>query len=899
MNIPKIWNLLIWVIFSTYNLHAQTLLQELPKTRDISTSFMQSSYDRTGLNIDAIRVTANNYYDIFLEGKVNNPNGAATNKKEYVVCSVVGPAILERIWAVPFPFNLNARFRFYFDGESIPRINKTFSELFVEQASPYTKPLVQNLYESSGGFWSYIPIPIAKSLIITSDTSNLFSQFNVRQLPRDTTIQSWTNAQNNAYLINEFNKNGSYPKNNLAQTTQDSFAINLAPNQTTQLFSKSGNYTIDAIKMMLPQLDYSYAFFIKDNGNFHKGTSKFTMAINGNADSILLIKRSNKSYNLDVNFRTNAENLTVLVDNQNAGNWQNKKYRTYRYWSNDTFKIPKSLYQGKNQISLQVKFASGQPCNEYYYWISCDNVITDSLDVVNSSSEALHNYTVTNLQNGPYNEISNRYDAPKYVKQKNKQLLDSLYIKIYFDDEITPNVNAPIGLFFATGVNDATQMKSIPCGVINGEFYNYFSMPFWTNARVELENKSHQTIDNITSKISTSNNSYSKKETGYFTTFYNKAFKDYKDSTDYLVANIDGKGKYVGTIIEAEQVSDTFFCWLEGDEHIHVDDSRTPDFIGTGTEDYFNSTFYFILDEYSLQQNGTTNSDDFYHKSMYRFHLTDPINFEKNIRFQIEHGDYNNKLGIYQSLAFLYKQPSKCVLTDSLDIGNQISEQAHQYNTPNNKIIVNKISSFEGEQYFKKVQQDGYAIPDSSEFMVNINPMNKGVRLLRLFDFKNKNQQAKIYIDDSLVGNWLNAGFNDVCSFREEYFVIPEKFTKNKSQIKIKCVNVNAITNWTELNYKVYSIVDSSVLTAINNNKNLEYKTFPTITSNTTSIQTNNKSITAYKVFNNIGKLLQLVQPNISGLTSIDLSNYTDGVYYIAILQQDKIVKTEKIVLVR
>lgn len=54
----------------------------------------------------------------------------------------------------------------------------------------------------------------------------------------------------------------------------------------------------------------------------------------------------------------------------------------------------------------------------------------------------------TNLQTSLVNEINNRYDAPKSIKQKNKQLLDSLMIKIYFDDETSPSVIAPIGLFF-------------------------------------------------------------------------------------------------------------------------------------------------------------------------------------------------------------------------------------------------------------------------------------------------------------------------------------------------------------------------------------------------------------------------------------------------------------------
>lgn len=68
--------------------------------------------------------------------------------------------------------------------------------------------------------------------------------------------QSWRNTQNNSYLINEFNKNGSYPKNNVAQTTKDSSTISLTPNQNIIVFSTSGSLMIDGIQMNIPQLDY-------------------------------------------------------------------------------------------------------------------------------------------------------------------------------------------------------------------------------------------------------------------------------------------------------------------------------------------------------------------------------------------------------------------------------------------------------------------------------------------------------------------------------------------------------------------------------------------------------------------------------------------------------------------
>jgi hypothetical protein len=880
-------------------LNAQTLLQDLPVLKNKSISFLQSTYDRTGLNDDRISPEFKNYYDVIPQGKVNNPGGTATNKKEYVICQVQGPAVVERLWMITFPLNFDARIRFYFDGEAIPRVNKTFNELFLQQSAPFIKPLVQNLYESSGGFWSYIQMPVAQSLIVTIDTAALFGQFGVRQLPRDTVVQSWTATQNNSYLTNEFNKSGTYPKTNFALTTKDSSVVAVLPSQTVQVFSNSGSNVIEGIQLQLPQLDYMYSDFIKDKGNFHKGTSKFTMQINGNADSVLLIKRSNKCYHLDFNFRSLAENAVMKVDNLNAGTWRNTGYRTYRYWKNDTFRIPKALYQGKNQITIQAQYSSGEPWNESYYWISCNNILTDSLDVGTGSSETTHAYSVTNVQVNLYSEINNRYDAPKPVKQKNRQLLDSVYLRIYFDNETTPSISAPLGLFFATGVNDVTYMRSIPCGNINGWFYNYFSMPYWQNVKMELENKSSVPVSSAILKVLTAANPYDRKETGYLKTVLRKETKGFSDKSDYLVADVSGSGKYVGTVIEADQNNDTAFCWLEGDERIYVDDAGSPVFYGTGTEDYFNSTFYFFFDEYSLAQNGTTNSDDFYHKSMYRFHLTDPIYFEKHLRFQIEHGDFNNKLGNYQSLSFFYLQSTTCVLTDSLDVGNTNSELLHQYAASNAKIFISKNASFEGDPYLTLLSQDGYAIPDSSVFKVAIRPDNKGVRLLRTYDYSIKNQQAKVYVDDSLVGVWLNAGLNTTSQLREEYFDIPQKYTNGKSTLKIMIVN-HSTSNWTELFYKVYTIVDSSVLSSVKQtvSSNL-FRVFPTVTDDFVTLQDRDMRSASVRIVNAFGKVVrEFTSVDFRNPLRISLSEYPSGIYFITISQEDKILKTEKVLLI-
>jgi hypothetical protein len=886
---------LLWIfICLKFSLQAQTLLQDLPVLNDRSFSFMQSTYDRTGLNDDHITPEFHNYYNIIPEGLVNNPGGTATSRKEYVICSVNGPAVLERFWMIPFPFYFNTRIRFYFDGESAPRVNKTFNDIFFNQSPPFTKPLVQNMYESSGGFWSYMKMPVAKSLLVTIDTAAVFCQFGVRQLPRDTVVQSWTAGQDNSVLENEFGKSGTYPKDNAGTITTDSLTISLLPLQRVQVFSKTAGSVIEGIKMQLPDLDYTYASFIKDKGNFHKGTSRFTMKVNGNANTAYLIKRSNKFYHLDFNYDLLAENALVKVDNQPAGTWTNRGYRTYRYWKDDTFAISKSLFQGKSQLSLQLQYQSGEPWNEYYYWMICDNIITDSLDVTVASSETAHNYAISNLQGNLYTEISNRYDAPLQVKQRNHGILDSLYIKIYFDDETVPSIDAPAGLFFGTGSNDATYMRSLPCGNVNGEFYNFFSMPFWKNARMELDNRSHTLLNAVSLKTLTAPNGYSKSETGYLKAFHNKTTKNANDATDYRIAAISGRGKYVGTIMEADQNDETVFCWLEGDDRVYIDDSKTPFYYGTGTEDYFNSTFYFYLDEYSQPQNGMVNSDVHFHKSMYHFHLTDPVNFQKNIRFQIEHGDYNNKLGNYESLAYAYVGEPEYVLTDSLDPGNAASEVSHGY-TSDAGVYIDRLSSFEGEQYQQTVEHDGYRISDSVRFRVNILPDNKEVRLLRTFSYLIQNQRAKVYVDDSLAGEWLNAGFNTATSFRDDYFIIPGKYTRNKSSLNIKIVNSETVP-WTEFYYKVYTVLEPTVVSGIAVNKHSdEIALFPALTDGSVFFTASDPAVRySAIVADACGKTVKAIREMSN---SIDLSGLADGLYFISVSKENKFIQTGKVIL--
>ena len=117
-----------------------------------------SSYDRhsdPGPNSDPF---ANGDYGNFVRIE-DTPNG-----KEYVMADLKGPGAVVRLWSA----NPSGTIRFYFDGETIPRIKAKMNDFLTGKF----KPLDHSFgYVASGGCDVYFPFPYAKSLKITVDES--------------------------------------------------------------------------------------------------------------------------------------------------------------------------------------------------------------------------------------------------------------------------------------------------------------------------------------------------------------------------------------------------------------------------------------------------------------------------------------------------------------------------------------------------------------------------------------------------------------------------------------------------------------------------------------------------------------------------------------------------------
>ncbi|MBI5383449.1 MAG: DUF2961 domain-containing protein [Verrucomicrobia bacterium] len=104
-----------------------------------------SSYDRTGGNDDGF------------SGKYSfvrkDPEGL-------VLADLKGPGVIYRVWT---PTPTDDVMEFLFDGESKPRVEVKFCDLFLGQHPAFPRPLVGF---GVGGYYCYVPMPFAKSCLV-------------------------------------------------------------------------------------------------------------------------------------------------------------------------------------------------------------------------------------------------------------------------------------------------------------------------------------------------------------------------------------------------------------------------------------------------------------------------------------------------------------------------------------------------------------------------------------------------------------------------------------------------------------------------------------------------------------------------------------------------------------
>lgn len=245
-------------------------------------------------------------------------------------------------------------------------------------------------------------------------------------------------------------------------------------------------------------------------------------------------------------------------------------------------------------------------------------------------------------------------------------------LRIYWDGQENPSVECPVGDFFASGWGKFSQLSSLAVCVNPGSAFNcYWEMPFRKKCLITLTNMAE---DDMTLYYQIN---YTLSEVPEDCAYFHANFRrvnplPYKDVYTILDC-VSGHGHYVGTYLAWGTNNSGW--WGEGEIKFYLDDDKEfPTICGTGTEDYFCGSYNFENKETRQYQEFSTpyaglhqviRPDGVYQSQtrfgMYRWHITDPIRFEKNIKVTIQALGWRSK-GKYlplqddiSSVAFWYQ----------------------------------------------------------------------------------------------------------------------------------------------------------------------------------------------------------------------------------------------------
>lgn len=259
--------------------------------------------------------------------------------------------------------------------------------------------------------------------------------------------------------------------------------------------------------------------------------------------------------------------------------------------------------------------------------------------------------------------------------------LRKVVLRMYWDDETDASVEVPIGDFFGMGHGICKNFASavLDMSPEDGKGFNcWFPMPFSHRAKIEVENEAEEELvlyfyidyeqyeslppnharfhaqwrrENPTQGISDANMSNSEFISGG---------RNLTGEGNYVILEAEGRGHYVGCHLDIYNLrfTDKWNWYGEGDDMIFIDGEPFPPTLhGTGTEDYFN-TAYCPTQEFHAPYHGIIlpGGPNWSGKiTLYRYHIQDPIMFNKSIKVTIEHGHNNHRSDDYSSTAYWYQ----------------------------------------------------------------------------------------------------------------------------------------------------------------------------------------------------------------------------------------------------
>ena len=747
-----------------------------------------SSVDPAGLNNDG---SPNNIL-------YKTPAGAS------VIFDASGPGVVDDIW-VAGSLSAMGNIVITLDGAATPQVDMPAAKFFSGTTAPFLAPLVGDATVSSGGDYAQVPIAFQRSCVIAFTGTTAYWDVGFRRLPGGTHVQPFSPGESLAAAAALWAHAGQNPWAG-EQTREAAGWVNLAPGATVTLARLRGPAELDALQLTVPSAAVVPGRTITADGIAFTGTSQFTMRLNPHNTGATLVRR--------VDDAVTNQTATVAVDGVPVGTFSTPGGTSGPYfWRNASVPIPASLTAGRTSVTVTIQAQA--PFTTFGYWMTDQvdgkRVTTDALPLTPAAEQA-HAFSVGQLV--WQRQMTSRYVPPGLAQSAS--VLSHLRLRISFDGSATPQVDAPVGLFFFAGAG-AASVRALLDAVdpTTGTLSSYWPMPFAHRATVTLTNAGPTPINAVRYAISSRRNAQvstalASGAAGYFHATYQHAAPT-PASGEYTVLAAPGTGKLVGVSMALSTPPGMPYGLenLQGNADLTVNGDPQPAYRGTGTEDFFEGGWYFENGPFTLPTHGSPaqwiGPNDADRIAAYRIFIADAVPFNAGARLTLQVGPTGNLRADYRSVAFWYGEPRPTLtVADALQLADGAQAAAHDLtltaaaappaktsaasSTPASSTSVGSTpagSTTTGSPP-PVPTVPGAVTFQAAAFTVHVPPDNQGVELRAQIDACPGHTAVTVSVNGTALGVWQYPGQNCAVPQATTRFLVPAAVSQGASTLRIR-----------------------------------------------------------------------------------------------------------------
>jgi hypothetical protein len=444
-------------------------------------------------------------------------------------------------------------------------------------------------------------------------------------------------------------------------------------------------------------------------------------------------------------------------------------------------------------------------------------------DDVSELERAFRQVAAGEIDDGALTEVplDYRLDGPGTIERlrfepsgpTSTESLSTARIRIWWDNAEVPAVDAPLGMFFGSGLGEAP-IEAVAFSMRDGVFTQRMQMPFWESAHLRVEGIDGRLWLRVGPPLEIAGSA------GYL----HAVFHDENPTTpgrDFEFLDFEGSGRLVGTVLTVWPETPTTKRWWEGDLRTYVDGRRTPSLHGTGHEDdhlggWSNTLFSgpFSQPMHGVPRVEILDTEVQINANVTFYRLWPGITFLSGIRHSVEHGHANRVPAHYAGLTFLYGRPEPCLEpVVHLVMADPDSRAAHRVDDERLDAAppYTLTSTFEGRGVdgsltAEVVEHAGalrFDVPRAEEGSGEVG-RPEGLLLRRLYDQAAGRQRAVVRVQGRDVAVWYSAESNATHRWAERDLFIPRSLLGEAGVVEVEIAPDPAGPPWNAAEYRAF-----------------------------------------------------------------------------------------------